>query len=128
MTPWRRWISIGYFASAFMAVIYVPWVQHDTSYQFYEYAFIFNPPQFRAEIAYGIVILEILAISLVASALFIFEDILEPRVSQWIAEAQKPPPPLRPLDPLWEKNWENVGRRLGTFYRTLRQKSRTKRS
>ncbi len=85
MNPWRRRILAGYFAAVFLAVLYVPWKEESVYYNVYKYLWLFDPPRYKAEIMYGIVVLEVIAISIVGAALVMFQDIIEPR---WLSLAQ----------------------------------------
>src|SRR6266511_3256803 len=120
MNQWRRRILAGYLAFVFLAVIYVPWKEESVYYNIYRYAWLFDPPRYKAEIAYGMVVLEVIAISIVVAALVIFQDIVEPRwlrFLEWLTKSKEPRPP-------GIKEASN----LAQFYLSLRDRFRSKRS
>ncbi len=120
MNQWRRRILAGYLASVFLAVIYVPWKEESVYYNIYKYAWLFDPPRYKAEIAYGMVVLEVIAISIVVATLVIFQDIIEPRwlrFLEWLTKSKEQRPP-------GIKEASN----LAQFYLSLRDRFRSKRS
>ncbi len=133
MNPWRRRIIAGYFATVFLAVIYVPWKEESVYYNVYKYLWLFNPPRYKAEIVYGIVVLEVIAISIVGAALLMFQDIIEPRwlsFLEWLARTKEPSPPRiqEASDPQREKNGGNAWHQLAQFLLSMRDRFRSKRS
>lgn len=84
----KRLVIAGYCTAIACAVLYVPWVVQK---QFpngvlanidFGYAFIFSSPMPGATINYGLVLLEVTAITAVAVIVYIFRDKLNDLVKQ----------------------------------------------
>jgi len=68
MNLWRRKIIALYLGAILISVLYIPWKAEDHYYNVYEYSWLFNPPEFKSHIAYGIVVLEMVALTIIGAA------------------------------------------------------------